>query len=97
MVIDKNLYILEYYNIEDVAYIIGCSVDTVRRIPFNLLPYSKPGKRNRYRKEDIDSYMISIRNGRKNLAANDNQTRSMIDMIASGVRGAKPKKGIHHA
>lgn len=43
--------------VENVAQMLGCSVDTVRRIPRSELPASKPGKRVLYLKEDVIDYI----------------------------------------
>jgi hypothetical protein len=71
-------------------------VDTVRRIPKQHLPFSKPGKRNRYRKQDIDAYMLLLQKSIQKIALNDNQSSSVINSIIDGVRGAKSSKGSHH-
>ena len=40
--------------IEDVAEILHCSVDTLRRVPKHQLPaYSGPGRKNLYHRDDI--------------------------------------------
>ncbi len=84
-----------YFTVDEVAEILECSVDHVRRIPKHLLPCSKPGKSNIYRFQDIDNYVISKRVN-QHPVANDNQSLSMISSIIDGVRGAKSSKGLHH-
>jgi excisionase family DNA binding protein len=43
--------------IEQVAQIMRCSVDTVRRVVRNDLPYHRPGKQNLYFREDVLRYI----------------------------------------
>ncbi len=53
--------------IEEVAGILRCTVDQVRRIPRDrLAPRQGPGKRALYLREDVDTYVdqLSIRSGR---------------------------------
>lgn len=48
--------------IEDVAEILHCSVDTVRRIPKHQLPaYSGPGRKNLYLRDDIIKFLKTRR------------------------------------
>lgn len=43
--------------VENVAHLLGCSVDFVRRIPRNELPAAKPGKRIIYLRDDVTNYL----------------------------------------
>ncbi len=51
----------EILTIEDVASLLRCSPDTVRRIPRDRLPAYRPGKRNLYLRDDIMRYVRSCR------------------------------------
>ena len=55
--------------IEQVAEILLCSVDTVRRVPENKLPRYRKGKRNAYFPEDVLDYL------RKYPASRNDNTR----------------------
>lgn len=47
--------------VEQVAQVMRCSLDTVRRIPREELPYSRTGKHNLYFREDVLRYLRSRR------------------------------------
>ncbi len=48
--------------IEDVAELLHCSVDTLRRIPKHQLPaYSGPGRKNLYLRDDIIKFLKTRR------------------------------------
>jgi hypothetical protein len=47
--------------VDQVAHVMRCSVDTVRRIPRSDLPYHRPGKHNLYFREDVLRYVRSRR------------------------------------
>jgi hypothetical protein len=49
--------------VENVAWMLGCGVDFVRRIPRQELPASKIGQRVLYAREDVESYVRSKRVG----------------------------------
>lgn len=44
-----------------VAHVMRCSLDTVRRIPSTELPFSRVGKMNLYLREDVLRYIRSQR------------------------------------
>jgi hypothetical protein len=72
-----------FLTIEDVAKILRCSIDRVRRIPKSELPYSRPGKMNIYRLADVDAYV-------KGLQAKVVDTQAALRLIESAsesVRG----------
>ncbi len=43
----------DFLTVEDVACLLRCSPDTVRRIPRDQLPVYRPAKRNIYLREDM--------------------------------------------
>ena len=48
--------------IEDVAELLHCSVDTLRRVPKHQLPaYSGPGRKNLYLRDDIIKFLKTRR------------------------------------
>lgn len=50
--------------VENVAQVLGCNVDFVRRIPRKELPGSRVGRRVLYLREDVLQYMASKMRGR---------------------------------
>lgn len=48
--------------VENVAHMLGCSVDHVRRIPRIELPTSRQGRRVVYLREDVVNYIRRHRN-----------------------------------
>ena len=52
---------LDIFTVEEVATLLRCSPDTVRRIPRDRLPAYRPGKRNLYLRDDIMRYVRSCR------------------------------------
>ncbi|MBF0268798.1 MAG: helix-turn-helix domain-containing protein [Alphaproteobacteria bacterium] len=49
-----------FLTVDEVASILRCSIDHVRRIPRDELPCSRPGKMNIYRFQDIDAYVKGL-------------------------------------
>jgi excisionase family DNA binding protein len=49
--------------VENVARMLGCGADFVRRIPREELPASRVGQRVLYAREDVESYVRSKRVG----------------------------------
>ena len=43
--------------VENVANMLGCGIDHVRRIPKLELPTSKTGRRLNYLREDVENYV----------------------------------------
>lgn len=65
----------DFLFVENVARMLGCNVDFVRRIPRADLPASKVGQRLIYSREAIDNYMKSRRG---------NPTRRFVPSRAPG-------------
>ncbi len=84
-----------FFTVEMVADALQCSVDHVRRIPRGALPYSRVGKRNIYRFEDIDSYVRSMRVPDSRQANGSAIVPGLIESLADSVRG-RPSKGRRH-
>lgn len=47
----------DFLSIYDLAMLLGCSVDTVRRIPRDWLPVYRVGKCNIYIRDDVIRYL----------------------------------------
>lgn len=50
----------EILYVENVAELLGASVDTIRRIPAHQLPRKKIGRRSIYLRSDVDEYARSV-------------------------------------
>lgn len=68
--------------VEQVAAVMRCSVDTVRRIPRDELPYSRPGLRNLYLREDVVKYVRRRRIERTPIAVD-------VDALLADIEGGK--------
>ncbi len=74
--------------IQGVARMLHVSVDTVRKIPFSELPYTKePGRRHLYDKEDVVRYLRSKINEHRDVGKNSRVRKRLIDSEADSVRG----------
>jgi hypothetical protein len=51
----------DFLFVENVARMLGCNVDHVRRIPRHALPASRVGQRLIYDRTDVQSYVRSLR------------------------------------
>lgn len=67
--------------VEQVAHLMRCSLDTVRRIPREDLPYSRPGKLNLYFREDVLRYIRTRRIERSPISVN-------VDALLAEIEGA---------
>lgn len=47
--------------VENVAHMLGCGVDHVRRISKSELPAAKIGKRSTYLRSDVENYVRNLR------------------------------------
>lgn len=75
-------------SIEGVARLLFVNVDTVRRIPFNELPYTTgPGRRNLYLAGDIERYIRTKINQHGDSDMNLSARMRLIDSVADSVRG----------
>ncbi|MBT4700140.1 MAG: helix-turn-helix domain-containing protein [Rhodospirillaceae bacterium] len=72
-------------DIEAVAGLLRCSVDTVRRIPFAELPHARIGRKNLYLMADIEN-LVRRRAGAA-CAPPSPLTGDVIDLLADDVRG----------
>lgn len=64
---------------ENVAAMLNCNVDFVRRIPRSELPASKRGQRRMYARADVEAYI---------LAGRDSGTARYVPERKPGKRGA---------
>jgi hypothetical protein len=76
-------------SIEDVAEMLNCSVDKVRRISRSKLPCMREGRRNVYLLEHVIEYVREeIRAGNREAYQMDSPpTDEMLKSIADSVRG----------
>lgn len=82
---ERNLSILA---IKEVAEILHCSVDTVRRIPWSELPYSRVGKKNLYLLDDVTKLVRDRQAANSKASAGGNSNpATVIDSLADDVRG----------
>ena len=86
----------QFFTIEQVAGALRCSVDHTYRIPAHELPYSRPGKRNIYRPEDVDAYVMRKRIFGPPNTMDSSFGGSLIDSLADSVRGRSSNKGDRH-
>lgn len=72
--------------VEQVAHLMRCSVDTVRRIPREDLPYSRPGKHNLYFREDVLRYVRTRRIERTAVSVNVDALLADIEATSNVTR-----------
>lgn len=84
---------LTFLTVEQVAALLHCSVDNVRRIPRDELPYAKPGRRCIYRAEDVDAFVRGRRIATARQARGSATARALLDSLADSVRRRPPEQG----
>jgi hypothetical protein len=85
-----------FMTVDQVARELRCSVDSVRRIPKNELPCSRPGKVNLYDPEDVRGYVRRMQKGNRNMAKGSQSGGNLITCLADSVRKRSTQKEEHH-
>lgn len=74
--------------IQGVARVLRVTVETIRKISLEELPFAKkPGRRNLYQMEDILRYHRSKINEQQDVDKNSRRRKRLIDSEADSVRG----------
>ncbi|TIM70995.1 MAG: helix-turn-helix domain-containing protein [Mesorhizobium sp.] len=84
----------DYLFAENVARMLGCSLDFVRRIPRHRLPVSKIGQRAIYSKADVQAFILSERAVATRPMKDDNWSRPVQRVAKIGSRSLGRPKSI---
>ena len=70
--------------VENVARMLGCGVDHVRRIPKSELPVAKVGKRSTYLRSDVENYVRGLRSTKPLLPRSNSASQIIGEPVESG-------------